>query len=49
VQQKGFADMLITDLAANPRLVVGEREKLQALLKEITQRDHGATASYSVN
>lgn len=35
VLKKGFADMMITDLAAIDELVVVERERLQALLDEI--------------
>lgn len=35
VLQKGLADMLVTDLAAVPRLQVVEREKLEKLLGEL--------------
>lgn len=35
VLQKGFADMLITDMAAIPDVVVVERDKLQELLDEL--------------
>ena len=35
VLQKGFADMMITDLSQLPEVVVVERDRLQALVKEI--------------
>ena len=41
--ERGFADLLITDLARSSQLTVVERGRLQALLDEIALQQRGAT------
>ncbi len=40
--RKGFADLLITDLAASDRLLLVERERIQEILKELKVSETGA-------
>jgi tetratricopeptide (TPR) repeat protein len=41
--ERGFADLLITDLARSSQLTLVERSRLQALLEEIARQQSGAT------
>jgi tetratricopeptide (TPR) repeat protein len=41
--ERGFADLLITDLARSPQLTLVERSRMQALLDEISLGERGVT------
>lgn len=45
--ERGFAELLTTDLARSPRLTVVERMRLQAVLDELKLQSSGATDSAS--